>query len=62
MNLQNGCCRDIDPSAINIKREISLSEASTIYEIQLYCRTYAMKLVGVILIFEDSTDTDVSVP
>ncbi|KAJ5490231.1 hypothetical protein N7453_011056 [Penicillium expansum] len=44
MDLQNGCLQDIDPSATNIKREISRSEASTIYEIQLYCRTYAMKL------------------
>ncbi|CAG8902280.1 unnamed protein product [Penicillium egyptiacum] len=50
MHLRNDCLRNINPSDIDIKREISRSEASTIYEIQLCRKTYTMKL------FHDNDD------
>jgi hypothetical protein len=45
---------NIYPSDIDIRREISCSKSSTIYEIQLAGKTYAMKLLSTISAFKDN--------
>lgn len=46
MPLQSACSLALNPSDIEIKRELSRSKASTIYEIRLFGEPCVMKLVS----------------
>lgn len=46
MGPQGDCSLDLDPRDIVIEREISRSEASTVFEVRICGKTRVMKLVS----------------
>lgn len=60
MHPQSVSALDLDPSDVVIKREISRSEASSIYEAELFGETIILKLVSTIRNLEDNADGSVS--
>jgi serine/threonine protein kinase len=59
-NMGSQSALNINPSDIDIRREISCSKSSAIYEVQLAGKTYAMKLVSTISASKDHAH--ISVP
>lgn len=58
--LTNASALDLDPSDVIVKREISRSEASSIYEAELSKKTIILKLVSIIRNLVDNANGSVS--